>query len=95
MQKHFANCSFNPETMNILTSAFDAAWNVIEESGASLANDASTKELLAKRIIETASRGERDPTRLADDALAHLPFPIARPGSPSSRRADSHSKKIR
>jgi hypothetical protein len=44
MQKHFAKCSFDPETMNIPTSAFDAAWHVIETSGASLANDASTKE---------------------------------------------------
>jgi hypothetical protein len=77
MQKHFANCSFDPETMNILTSAFDAAWRVIETSGGSLANDAATQELLAKRIIETGSRGERDPTRLADDALAHLSFPMA------------------
>ncbi len=33
---------------------------------------ASTRELLAKRIIEMAEHGESDPRRFVDDALAHL-----------------------
>lgn len=32
---------------------------------------AHSRELLAKRIVDLAQRGERDPTRLSD-ALAHL-----------------------
>jgi hypothetical protein len=66
---------FDPEAANILTAAFDSAWQTLRTSGNVLAADyraASTRELLAKRIIETARRGERDPVRLADDALAHL-----------------------
>ena len=31
-----------------------------------------TRELLARRIIEMAERGERDPRRLVDDALLHF-----------------------
>jgi hypothetical protein len=31
-----------------------------------------TRELLAKRIIELAKRGERNPDRLAEMALDHL-----------------------
>ena len=66
---------FDPEATNILTAAFDTAWQTLRTSGDVLAADyraASTRELLAKRIIETARQGERDPIRLADDALAHL-----------------------
>jgi hypothetical protein len=66
---------FDPEATNILTAAFDTAWQMLRTSGNVLAADyraASTRELLAKRIIETARQGERDPMRLADDALAHV-----------------------
>jgi len=44
-------------------------------SGNVLAADyraASTRELLTKRIIETARQGERDPIRLVDDALSYV-----------------------
>jgi hypothetical protein len=33
---------------------------------------AHSREVLAKRLIELARRGERDSTRLCDDALAYL-----------------------
>jgi hypothetical protein len=66
---------FDPEATKILTAAYDTAWQMLKTSGNVLAADfraASTRELLAKRIIETGSQGERDPFRLAEDALAHL-----------------------
>jgi hypothetical protein len=66
---------FDPEATKILTGAFDTAWQTLKTSGSVLAADyraASTRELLAKRIVETARHGERDPIRLVDDALAHL-----------------------
>ncbi len=69
---------FDPEATNILSAAFDTAWLTLRTSGDVLAADyraASTRDLLAKRIIETARQGERDPIRLADDALAHLANP--------------------
>ena len=66
---------FDPETMKSLTAAFDTAWQILKTSGSALAADyqsASTRELLAKHIIEMANQGERDPLRLIDGALAHL-----------------------
>ena len=66
---------FDPEAAKILTAAFDTAWQILKASGSTHAADhrsARTRELLAKRIIETGRRGERDPIRLVDDALAHL-----------------------
>jgi len=66
---------FDPEATKILTAAFDTTWQMLKTSGNVLAADyraASTRELLAKRIIETARLGERDPIRLVDDALSYL-----------------------
>ncbi len=66
---------FDPQTTRILTAAFDTAWQMLKTSGDVLAADfraASTRELLAKRIIEMGRQGERNPLRLAGDALAHL-----------------------
>ena len=69
------NAAFDPDTVKLLASAFDTAWNTVKKSGSPLAEDgqaASTRELLAKRIIEMGHKGERDGRRLVDDALAHL-----------------------
>ena len=70
-----SNTAFDPDTITLLASAFDTAWDTVKKSGSPLAADgqtASTREVLAKRIIEIAKKGERDPQRLVDDALAHL-----------------------
>jgi hypothetical protein len=70
-----SNTAFDPDTITLLASAFDAAWDTVKKSGSPLAEDdraASTREVLAKRIIEMGKKGERDPLRLVDDALAHL-----------------------
>ncbi len=47
----------------------------VEQSGSKLASPAyqrAAQELLAKRIIENAQRGERDAKALADDAVNFL-----------------------
>ena len=70
-----ADAAFDPDTVALLASAFDTAWNTVKKSGSPLAADgqaAATRELLAKRIIEMGHKGERDGQRLVDDALAHL-----------------------
>lgn len=67
--------SFDPETVALLASAFDAAWDTVRKSGSPLAGDAqaaSTRERLAKKIIALAQNGERNQRRLIDDALAGL-----------------------
>ena len=66
---------FDPEATRILTAAYDTAWQMLKTSGDVLAADfraAATRDMLAKRIIEMGSQGERNPLRLAEDALAHL-----------------------
>jgi hypothetical protein len=74
----FAKGSFDPETATLLASAFDAAWDTVRRSGSPLAangNASSTRETLAKSIIDSARRGERDPKKLTDDALIHVALP--------------------
>jgi len=69
------NTAFDPDTITLLASAFDIAWDTVKKSGSPLAADdraASTRDVLAKRIIEMGKKGEHDPQRLVDDALAHL-----------------------
>jgi hypothetical protein len=70
-----AQSAFEPETIETLVSAFETAWQKVEQSGSKLAAPGykrAAQELIAKRIIEMAQRGERDPAQLADDAVAYL-----------------------
>jgi hypothetical protein len=65
----------DPNAVAILGAAFDAAWDTLRNSGSPLAGDAhaaTTRERLAKRIIETGQQGVRNHQRLVDEALAQL-----------------------
>jgi hypothetical protein len=65
----------SPDLTPILTTAFEDAWAKFKASGSALAEDScapSTRALLAKRIIETAQKGERDASRLVEDGLTYL-----------------------
>ena len=71
----FLRDSFDPETVAILASAFDAAWDILKKSDSPLASEAqaaTTRERLAKRIIEMGRKGARNHKRPVEDALAHL-----------------------
>jgi hypothetical protein len=67
---------FDPELIQALAFALEDAWGRIEESGSRFARPGysrAMREVVAKRIIETASlRGVKDPTALADDAVQFL-----------------------
>jgi hypothetical protein len=70
-----AQSAFEPEMIETLVSAFENAWRKVELSGSKFASPAykrAAQEILAKRIIEMAQRGERDPGELVDDAVAYL-----------------------
>src|SRR5450759_1910228 len=73
---HFAeNRDFDNETDQILADASENAWEYMTARGERFAvplKAALSREVLAKRIIELAQRGERDSIRLCDDALAYL-----------------------
>ena len=56
---------FDDNEVQVLVEAFDEAWKRVQEDGGSPVGDGhgeATRELL----------GERDPSRLRDDALAYL-----------------------
>ena len=66
---------FDDNEVQVLVEAFDEAWKRVQEDGGNPVGDGhaeATRELLALRIIEIAQLGERDPSRLRDDALAYL-----------------------
>src|SRR5262249_10508606 len=70
-----SDAAFDSETTELLGAAFEAAWEKVNAAGIALAEGseaALTREALAKRIIELAKRGERDPDRLVESALDHL-----------------------
>ena len=66
---------FDPETLRVLTAAFDAAWASIEPNGTpfSDAKYAETaREIIGKHIVQAAKNGERDQQQLCDGALLEL-----------------------
>ena len=67
--------AFEPEMVEFLVSVYEAAWKKVEQSGSKLAAPGfqrAAQEIIAKRIIEMAQRGERDPGELAEDAVKFL-----------------------
>jgi aspartate oxidase len=76
LEKAGGDGTFDEDAVRVLVAAFDAAWQAVQESGASFASNGqaeATRELLALRIIEVAqSTGVRDHIHLRDDALLYL-----------------------
>jgi hypothetical protein len=67
--------AFDPETIQILSDAFEDTWQSLHASGSTDhlgGQEQQTSEMLARCIIELAKLGERDRRRLRDAALAHL-----------------------
>jgi hypothetical protein len=66
---------FDPEAAKIMRLAFDTAWQSLIVSGSDLVASfwaEATREALAMRIIDMATLGERDVTRLRNDAVAYV-----------------------
>jgi hypothetical protein len=66
---------FDPETIRLLASAFEDAWNRIEKSGNRLARPGysrAMREVIARFIIEMAERGIRDPQTLAEQTVLYM-----------------------
>lgn len=71
----YAQTAFDPEAVQMLAFALDVAWDRVQKSGSRFARPAyarATREVLAKRIIEAAQRGEKDKQKLAADAVKFL-----------------------
>jgi hypothetical protein len=81
---------FDPETTRLMGIAFEMAVVALEHTDG-IVNP--TRDAVAKKIIELAKAGERDPERLCDAALKALwpvtnpnllPPPASRPEPPGS-----------
>ena len=69
------NSSFDPEDVQVLASAFDEAWEAIQRNGGTLSRPpyaGAIREVIAKRIIEMAQRGQSNPHSLSEDAIKFL-----------------------
>ena len=60
--------AFDSESVQVLSAAYDRAMRELHDNG----QPVLVQEIVAKRIIQLAARGERDPERLSDAALASL-----------------------
>ena len=66
---------FDPETIQILVDAFDEAWKAVQASGTPFVSERSVeiaRQILAKSIIDDATRGNRDLHELSQSALLKL-----------------------
>ena len=57
--------TFDPDAVAIMSSAFDAALALLNDQNQS----PTVREIIAKRIIAAAMKGERDPERLRQEAI--------------------------
>ena len=62
---------FDPTATHVMGQAFDCACRSLHEIGQL---DNALKEVIAKRIVELARDGERDPDKLCEHALQTLGF---------------------
>jgi hypothetical protein len=58
--------SFDPDTTRAMGEAFDKARKLLHDRG----QPAMVQEIIAKRIIDIARTGERDPEKMCKQALA-------------------------
>jgi hypothetical protein len=67
-----SNASFDPETVNLLSIAFEGAWQRVQTSGNRLARPGYAnvmREVMAKHIVNLAKHGERDESALSNSAF--------------------------
>ena len=70
-----SNAAFDPETITILSTAFENAWHRIETSNSPAARPAysgAMREVVARHIIDMAQSGELEPIKLSDGAVEFL-----------------------
>lgn len=82
MTSLMSDSGFDPETVAILASAFDSAWESLVKLQSPLAepNEAeATRDRLARQIILSWQIGERSTERLVAIALSSLPSPEGPP----------------
>lgn len=65
--------SFDAETLRVLTTVFEDAWQRLQSSGIATTEDCDlARERLARCIVELAKQGISDPHQLRDYALGEF-----------------------
>ncbi len=75
---------FDPDATAAMSEAYDRACKSMHDWG----QPVIIREIIAKRIIQLASMGERDPDQLCDQALKSLGFSESPGLQPGDRRSD-------
>lgn len=73
-----ANEALDPATISILVSAFESALQSLDALDSEHLDPYSTRQTLAKHIMELALAGERNAERLCASALDHLRSRVSR-----------------
>ena len=60
----FTGASYDPETLALLTAAFNEAWHELQAKEGLRSDAILARNLLASRIMLAANQGERDPAKL-------------------------------
>jgi len=68
--RFFQDGAFDPDITSAMGEAFERACKSLHDMG----QPDIVKEIIAKRIVEVARTGERDPVQLCERALAALGF---------------------
>jgi hypothetical protein len=64
--------AFDPETIRLLTTAFEKAWQTLNGSGGVGPHKDAQRDRLARLVIALATAGERDMAKLRDDAVVYM-----------------------
>jgi hypothetical protein len=69
----FCDAAFDPEAVAVLCAAFEKIQKSLHDTG----QPPVVQEVIALRLIACAQRGQRNPDKLAEEALAAIGFRAA------------------
>jgi hypothetical protein len=100
MRDYLKGYAFEPEAIEIMVQAFDAAWAAVQSNKAVADEDReATRTALAKRIVELTQTGSLDFHALRDGALAslglHSPGAVSPIDGPSKGDLTLHRQGLR
>jgi hypothetical protein len=65
----FRDANYDPDTIALMTGAFNAAWQEAQERRLTNAPAEAARAMMASTILAAVTNGERDPRRLKNLAL--------------------------
>jgi hypothetical protein len=87
------NHALSDEQVEVLDRALEIAWHRFSQSDMDQHNLAEAQQILAQRIIDSTAEGERDPWKLAREALFHL-WEVKLTGRPLIKVVSHRNKRV-